>query len=513
LASDKESFVRAVISLLIGVGVFVGQAQGQERAPGKVVLDLWDAAYLPGGKAGYVHTTVRQVERDGRKLFRTTEELHLTVKRFQTAVQLRMESGTEETPEGKVVGTFMRQYQGRSQQLTIRGTVAGKQLQLVKDGTEQLKPAPWDGRVLGKYRQLKLFLERKVKPGDTFSYRSFEPTINLVIRIDARVKDFEDVELPGKGRRRLLRVETKAEKIEKVQLPTMVTWLDDDRMPVRSQVELPGLGLLTLYRTTRQGATAPAQVAALTDIGIGNFVRLRQPIPNAYRTRSMVYHIRLEGDEDPATAFSRDDRQQVKNLSKEGKTFDLYVRASRPPQPGQEEKEGAGPGEEFRQSSYFITSDDPKVRAHAREAVGDEADPWRKALRIERWVHGHMHSVNDEALATASHVARTLEGDCTEYAMLMAAMCRAVGVPSRTAVGLIYAEPDRRPVFAFHMWTEVWVRGRWVPLDATLGQGYVGATHLKITDASWHDTRSMTPLLPVLRVLGKVSIEVAGASR
>jgi hypothetical protein len=113
-----------------------------------------------------------------------------------------------------------------------------------------------------------------------------------------------------------------------------------------------------------------------------------------------------------------------------------------------------------------------------------------------------------EALATADHVARTLEGDCSEFAMLTAAMCRAQEVPSRTAIGLIYTDSAKGPVMAFHMWTEVWVRGQWLALDATLGKGSVGATHLKITDHSWHETRTLNPLLPVVRVLGKMSIEV-----
>jgi len=58
------------------------------------------------------------------------------------------------------------------------------------------------------------------------------------------------------------------------------------------------------------------------------------------------------------------------------------------------------------------------------------------------------------------------------------------------------------------MWVEVFVRGQWFPIDATLGRGYVGATHLKITDHSWADTQSLAPLVPVLRVMGKVSIEI-----
>jgi hypothetical protein len=506
--------VRVILSLLLAAVVFLGQAlqqraaADQPRAAGKIVADYWDAAYLPGGRAGYVHTSVRELERDGKKILRTTAELNLTVKRFRETAQLRMETGTDETPQGKVVGVFMRQYLGWGKSLTITGTVRGKQVVLVQDGKVPLKPAPWDERVLGLYRQQKLFQDRRVKPGDSFTYRAFEPSVNLVIRYTVTVKDYEEVPVAGGKRQKLLRVESRPDPIDKVQLPTVVYWLDAERMPARSQVEIPGLGQLTLYRTSRQAALAPGKVAELTDIGTRNYVRLRQRIVNPYGTRQMVYRITVKGDDNPASTFVQDERQQVKNVH--GQTFDLYVRASRPPSDA-DGPAGKEPGEEFLQSSYFITSDDAKVKELARQAVGGETDPWRKALRIERWVHSHMHNRNDIALATAKEVARSLAGDCRQHAMLMAAMCRAEGIPSRTALGLIYADTGASgPAFVFHMWTEVWVRGRWVPLDATLGRGYVGATHLKITDDSWHDTRSMTPLLPILRVLGRLTIEVLG---
>jgi transglutaminase-like putative cysteine protease len=96
--------------------------------------------------------------------------------------------------------------------------------------------------------------------------------------------------------------------------------------------------------------------------------------------------------------------------------------------------------------------------------------------------------------------------------MLTAAMCRAAGVPSRTAVGLVYAtDKHGKPVMAYHMWTEVWVVGQWLAIDATRGEGSIGATHVKIADQSWHDTHSVTPLLAVARVLDKLSFEVVSA--
>jgi transglutaminase-like putative cysteine protease len=93
--------------------------------------------------------------------------------------------------------------------------------------------------------------------------------------------------------------------------------------------------------------------------------------------------------------------------------------------------------------------------------------------------------------------------------MLTAALCRAAGVPARTAVGLVYLQDrERGPVLGFHMWTEVWVHGQWLAIDATLGRGSIGAGHLKIADHSWQDTQTLAPLLPVVRALGKVKVEV-----
>jgi hypothetical protein len=480
-------------------------------------MDFWDAAYLQSGKAGYLRTLVVEIDRDGKKILRTTNEMNLTLKRNEDTVSLRMESGMEETPEGKVLGIFLRHYLGKKQQLHLVGTVVGKQLQLQVVGpggkTQLLKPAPWNDQVVGLARQQRLFQEHKVKPGDKFDFLSFEPAINLVVTLHVQVKGFEQIALPGnKSKQRLLHVIVKSDelrltrpdkKVDRYQPPDLHFWLGKDLMPVRSQMTQPGLGTVVGYRTTRARALASEKMGTITDIGISQLVLLKKPIKGALNAKSAVYRITLKGDKDAASAFAQDPRQVVKNAR--GDTFELHVTASRGPKGFGEEE---GPGDEYLQSSYFINCADEKVKEHARRAVGLVRDPWKKALRIEKWVRANMTVTNDEAMATADHVARTLEGDCSEHAMLAAAMCRAVGLPSRTATGLVYANTPKGPAMAFHMWTEVWVKGQWVPIDGTLGRGYVGATHIKITDQSWHDTRTLTPLLPVARVVGKVTIEV-----
>jgi hypothetical protein len=74
---------------------------------------------------------------------------------------------------------------------------------------------------------------------------------------------------------------------------------------------------------------------------------------------------------------------------------------------------------------------------------------------------------------------------------------------------------DRRPpVFAMHMWTEVWVNGQWLGLDATLGRGSIGPAHIKVTDHSWSGVTTMTPLMPLMRLMmSEPAVEIVTEQR
>ena len=220
--------------------------------------------------------------------------------------------------------------------------------------------------------------------------------------------------------------------------------------------------------------------------------------------KAVVYRITVKGEDDAATTFAKDSRQQIKKITDD--SFELTVRALRTPATVENPAEAK---KEFSGSSYFLDAEDDKVKALAADAVGRETDAWRKAQKVEKWVHDNMQPSSAIGFASASQVANDKQGDCRQHAMLTAAMCRAAGVPSRTALGLVYApDGEKKAILGFHMWTEVWVKGQWLGIDATLGQGGVGPGHLKISDHSWADTHTLAPLLPVTRVMGKLKVEV-----
>jgi hypothetical protein len=479
----------------------------------KLVEDVWEVAHLEGARVGWFRTTVEEVEGKAGKVLRTTMKMDLAIKRgANSEVRLRAETGTEETPEGKVTAVSMRLPQDRGD-LVLEGTVTEDGLRVKVDGGRIDKVIRWNDDVLGLYRQERLVKDRKLKPGDKFSYQSYEPTLNTVITVRGKVGEEEEVETPA-GKKKLLRVEAVPDKVEvpgsSVQLPSVVLWLDGELTPVRRQMELPGLGKVVTHRTTREAALAPGTgTVKLPDILEKTLVPLNRTIPQAHDTKRVVYRVTVKGDDDAGTALARDERQSVKELK--GDTFELHVAAVRSPRKVDDPEAPAK--KEYLESNYFLKSDDARVKELAEKAVGEETDPLRKARAIEKWVNRNMRPDNRVGFAPADQVARGLAGDCRQHAMLTAAMCRAAGVPSKTAVGLVYMTDARKqPAMAFHMWTEVWVEGQWLAIDAVMGQGSVGAAHIKIADHSWHDTQSLTPMLPVARVLDKIKIEVVSVN-
>jgi hypothetical protein len=165
------------------------------------------------------------------------------------------------------------------------------------------------------------------------------------------------------------------------------------------------------------------------------------------------------------------------------------------------------PSETDNAPTAMIQSDDPSIVAMAARCCGEETDPWKIALALEKCVHDSIERKDfSKSFASASEVAKELRGDCTEHSVLLAALLRAKKIPARIASGLVYVETADGPMMGYHMWNEAYIGERWIPLDAVLGQGGIGAGHLKILESSLPDQNPYVALLPVLQVLGELKI-------
>ncbi len=472
---------------------------------GKVVHEAWYATFLKGVKAGSYHVVVREYERDGKTFRYATKTQKLNVARFGQPAEIWGEDSTLETPEGQVLVTRMRQGLGKNQMLSLAGTVEGNRLKVKIEGLSRGEDSiPFPEGVLGIAKEATLFADRKPKPGDTFDYRWWEGRVNRVVKFTVTARAYEDLVIyDDRPAVAALRVDVAMEPVEGFRVPPATLWVDAKSFEtLRMDADDPTLGgKITVMRTTREFALkVPAKLPELNET---QSVALPQAIANVHDLSSVTYTFTLKEGTDAAKAFATDARQSSVGLA-------WTVKAVRSPEAARlvsGPAAAANPGAEYLSDSFFIDWDNDAVKALAKQATANlpaNAAAWDRAKAVELWVNRNMKaSEYSQAMATCQATAKALTGDCTEYAMLAAGMCRAVGVPSRTALGLVYAPGrDGKPTLAYHMWLEVFADGHWLALDATLGRGSVGPGHLKITDASWHEEKSLVPLLPVLGLLG-----------
>jgi hypothetical protein len=489
-----------LVGLTLGglVAPVTTQAQSAAGAPTE---DSWDAVYLAGSKVGYVHTFVEPVKDRGRELLRVRIDIVLSYKRLNDRVTTRMQYGTIEALDGSVLRLDTR-IQASDLEMRIHGDVIGGRMNLIFDGTgqRQQQSIAWSDDVRGPYAAEQSFSRKPMKPGETRSLKMYMPDLNKICDITLSSKAMEDVKLGGGTARTLLKVEQTTKLDGKPRPEFDVTlWVDAGGQVLKSLTE--NLGGMVTYRTTREGAMAAAAAAAPFDQILNSVIKVTHKIPRPETTRDITYRVTLKS-EDPAQVLAVDRRQSVKPGSKEHESL-LVVRTAGP-------NDGeAGPAtidDVFLRPNAMITSRDNRVIELARKAVAGATDPWVKATRIEKWVSRNIRDKNFAvAFAPASEVAQNLSGDCTEHGVLTAAMCRAAGVPARVVVGLVYA--DRLGGFGFHLWNEVYVNRRWVAIDASFEQDDVDAVHIKLSDSSLDGVAPFETFLPIVRVLGKMSID------
>ncbi len=151
----------------------------------------------------------------------------------------------------------------------------------------------------------------------------------------------------------------------------------------------------------------------------------------------------------------------------------------------------------------LIESDAPEIRAEAVVAIGNVQGVRAQAERLTRHVNAILEKKPTVSLPSAREVLRTRVGDCNEHTTLYVAMARALGIPARIAVGLVFV----RGAFYYHAWPEVYLadtnsRGLWLPVDPTLNQFPADATHLRIARGGL-DKQAM-----ILPLIGRLKIEV-----
>ena len=124
----------------------------------------------------------------------------------------------------------------------------------------------------------------------------------------------------------------------------------------------------------------------------------------------------------------------------------------------------------YTQPENYIESNDPEIIRIAQEIVGNETNPYLKAMRITVFIGDNIAYEPQDQERGAKWALTNRKGDCSEYSYLFTALCRAVGIPARIQAGFSF-HTDDEIIDQGHMWAEYYLENYgWIPVDLTWSQ-------------------------------------------
>lgn len=117
-------------------------------------------------------------------------------------------------------------------------------------------------------------------------------------------------------------------------------------------------------------------------------------------------------------------------------------------------------------------SDAVEIQDKAWELTGKIEDPWHAAWTLYNFTGEHL-TYSGYLPQSKGALAALIsgEGDCTEFADLFVALCRARGIPARFAEGFTYSPGATSRGEQTHDWAEILLpNGVWLQVDPTYGR-------------------------------------------
>ena len=352
---------------------------------------------------------------------------------------------------------------------------------------------------------------------------------------------------------------------EKVESSLWTVQISD--VPVNMSEAYPVHGPLRCYRMLQMGLDMPfghllaalsskedALQAAVDDptrklpeLVYAMFAPLSRQITDVYDARMVKLRVRIKEDKQAKLELPSAGYQKVVDAGNNQLLVTIDLQAPR--RATSAELSNA----EFRKPSAMVDSSDEVVvelahrvdaqlaaQGHKLPSATDA--PFKLAPETERelafalreLVHNHISSKHlSTAYASASETARTGSGDCTEHAVLLAAVLKARHIPARVCHGLVYVEDggsaisgeatvgadghvsrgssDKPGQFGWHMWTQGLVDGRWLDLDATLHVPY-SVGHVLVGTSSMSDKEAHNNHMQMAALIGNIEMDLLEVS-
>jgi hypothetical protein len=439
--------------------------------------DSWMNIFQNERKIGFSHTRFYE-DTTG---YRLTEAVQMRINTMGMIQDISLNTKSRLNPDFTLQELDFEISSGRFR-FSVRGSVEGNTLQVTTEsaGSSRQLKIPFKSKTYLINSIMGALATTDLKPGDRYVFNIFDPASMGQAEVMAEVIGQELIDIAG--------VNQPTTKISmNFKGVSQLAWIGKEGEIVKEK----GLLGISLIKTNRKDAidglaiessqdlTKIASVAsniALDDVEALNVLKVRiQGIPNK--------KLQLEGGRQ---TFN----QQILTVKKE--TLTNLIAELRTENLAALEKIFLKPGP-------FIQSDNQKIRDLAREILKDDLDapPLTQARKLLNWVYTHIKKRPVLSLPDALSTLENRMGDCNEHAVLLAALARAAGIPTRIEAGLVYLKGR----FYYHAWNLMYL-GQWVTADSLFGQLPADVSHLRFA------TGSPEQQLDIMGIIGKIQLTV-----
>jgi hypothetical protein len=492
-----------LLSLLVTLSGFASRA----GADWTVSMDRWFELTLDGKQCGSMHAFE---ERDGDRV-RSTRLTQMRLARGETSVGISIDSVFLETDRGEPIECTLRQSlggapsetkatfqrDGKSWRIVITDSAGTREKSVADDGW--LTPAAVE----------RFVLERMKAGAREIKYRALEVESGLEISgYEMKRLGTGQAATDHDGTPRLVTVHlwTTVNSLQKLESTERYA---QDGVLVESVTKL-GFGEMKSRLTSKEKAIEASQKTGV-EVMVRSFTPAKRRLFGVMELMSLKLKVTTNSGE--ISDFPSAGAQRVTRVGPN--ELRVEVRADRGSPASAEDATNPA----YRGRSQLIDGGAPVVREILDAALpkGQTFPPRERAEQLRRATERALPNKNlASAFASASEAAKSRGGDCSEHAVLLAALLREADIPSRVAAGLVYADrfAGERNVWAWHVWTQALlpvVEGdgfEWVDFDATLPVRFhaahlcvaVGGLEGGAVDPMWSSTLSLVGNLSILDI-------------
>ncbi|MCF6299767.1 MAG: lasso peptide biosynthesis protein [Proteobacteria bacterium] len=408
--------------------------------------DYWMVIQLGGKKIGHV----QYIEESGNHQMITTMKTNMTIDRGPYSNIIQSTLSVEVSHDGTAISFNMENKISNIATKTY-GQIIGNTLKITKStlGGEKTSEFEWkDGLKLfdNNLKNDGIVLEKGFK----ITERTYIPSFEQEADVTYEVIGTESVNIVGQDME-LYKIETTS--VLKMMTFKSISYVDEGFNLKKSTMQMMGSSM-DMFACPKSCALSPNDQFDV-------FAETKVDVPTKLESKDLLGRVTYSFKSDkPLDEFSIPEsaEQSFKLMNQMEFVIQTDNNGQLPDDSRYEQK--------HLDTNDWIESDNQKIIDLTYKVINKNKSDSYNMLVLEKFVRNYIADKNFSiGYASALETVIYKNGDCTEHALLLAAMARVAGIPTRIATGLVYNQDQN--ILAGHAWVQAWINGKWRSYDAS----------------------------------------------